>query len=945
MKKTLFFATLAGVLLASCTNEDFVGDSSMSSSSNEIGFSTGVPNLTRATVSGADAAEKLNNNFVVYGYKYFGTEPTSGKEVADATKQQKVFERFNVNYVGNGGSTKTNAKGWEYVGYPDLQGDNQTIKYWDYTASGYVFSAISGVGAVGYKIISVDDGKTVYDKGWTVVLAHGGSLSALYASARKPLAKTAGSDKVYKYPETVDLTFYSMASKVRFGIYETVPGYSVKIDKFYCKDKDGNFTSSSNTTTNFGINGTFYMPDKDYQTKLTVTYYDKDSGIENRPKVTFETSQIKLANANSKLFGANMAVTTAIGETSAQATFDQKDGEYTYILPYQSLKEKTPAQNELQLYVDFTLTAANGETIKVKQARATVPTQYTQWKESTAYTYLFKISDNVNGTTGTPKDDNDPTQTWGDENHDPEGLYTITFDACVVNEDESYAQETVTSVTTPSITTYAKGVVATANEDYTAGTIYYSATDNSTKAYVSTANSAVYEVVYDGTATVTEALVADYAKCNGVILVPVATKAETSVPLADNTKLTFSNNQCKSFSAAAGKNYVIVYTNVATGKKTFKVVRVCGEPASTVTYSVAMKSEDQEITASTKYAEFKLVNTNTTYGVASANILGAAKFFKVFKDGADVTENFEITESTTDGNYHIAPTEAYVAAGANGSYTVKYGTAESKKFIVNFEYEIVYNEGSTATVVTNGSTDYVTLKVNGEAYKGAKIANALYGITVTDNGDGTYTIAADEEATPGAPAGITIAGQNVSVTVVSYSFDKFSRTITWPEGKINTEIDPKFTIQLMKDGTNFEKVVEVTSSNPAVFATQNTDTDGKLTLIPKAGGNTTLTYENAEFDYYVYQYELKSSVSTIDKATGSTTLTFWRNGEQLNPATSTVKVKNSSSGDYVTTGFSLTSDGQVLTFGNVVKAGSYRIEYYDDALMTTCLGYEDITVE
>ena len=95
-----------------------------------------------------------------------------------------------------------------------------------------------------------------------------------------------------------------------------------------------------------------------------------------------------------------------------------------------------------------------------------MPSIYAEWKPGFAYTYLFKISDKTNGYTGVY----DPTNPDDISiNSDPAGLYPITFDAMVVDaEDNGHTQETITTVSTPSITTYQqKSTVVNANE-YTA---------------------------------------------------------------------------------------------------------------------------------------------------------------------------------------------------------------------------------------------------------------------------------------------------------------------------------------------------------------------------------------------------------------------------------------------------------------------------------------------
>jgi hypothetical protein len=142
--------------------------------------------------------------------------------------------------------------------------------------------------------------------------------------------------------------------------------------------------------------------------------------------------------------------TKFLGRSSNTASYagNAADDYYVIYLPNE-------VGTNLNLRVDFTLesTDGSGEEIFVKNAKAQVPSIYTTWKPGFAYTYLFKISDKTNGRTGVY----DPTQ--ADDatiNSDPAGLYPITFDA-VVAEATDYKQSTITTVASPSITTYQKG--------------------------------------------------------------------------------------------------------------------------------------------------------------------------------------------------------------------------------------------------------------------------------------------------------------------------------------------------------------------------------------------------------------------------------------------------------------------------------------------------------
>ena len=166
-----------------------------------------------------------------------------------------------------------------------------------------------------------------------------------------------------------------------------------------------------------------------------------------------------------------------IGRSSNTASYagEAEGNYYTAYLPNE-------AGTNLNLRVNFTLESIDGgaETIEVKGATAQVPSIYTQWKAGYAYTYIFKISDKTNGHTG-PYNPLFPDDTT--INSDPSGLYPITFDAVVVNaEDNDKTQETITTVSTPSITTYQKGSSVIDNDEYLAATgdIYVTVNDGNT---------------------------------------------------------------------------------------------------------------------------------------------------------------------------------------------------------------------------------------------------------------------------------------------------------------------------------------------------------------------------------------------------------------------------------------------------------------------------------
>lgn len=76
----------------------------------------------------------------------------------------------------------------------------------------------------------------------------------------------------------------------------------------------------------------------------------------------------------------------------------------------------------LTLKVDYTLISTDGsdETIKVTGATAKIASDYTNWTANKSFTYIFKISDKTNGSTG-------GTGTTA-------GLYPIEFDSVIAEE-------------------------------------------------------------------------------------------------------------------------------------------------------------------------------------------------------------------------------------------------------------------------------------------------------------------------------------------------------------------------------------------------------------------------------------------------------------------------------------------------------------------------------
>lgn len=563
MKKYLIFAASA-LALASCSSDDFLGENpgTAQNATTAINFGGEAGKITRANLSPEDAVNALNKNFVVYGYKT--------KEGTTTT----VYDHYNIAWKGTDNKTETNTKGWEYVGVNNnsLSSVNeQTIKYWDYSADQYDFVAFSlGSNTQGTGEDEVEATKVTTTPSYSLT-GKTANLAKCFIADRITAKNGETNKKNYKlcaYGDNVTFAFRSLATKVKMGIYEIIPGYSVKEVKFYQKADDA---APVETPTLYAT--TKSIPADDAKGTMDVTF-----GSNTSADVDFNEAKVNWSVAE----GSNNSSTIAFETLSTQTKEkDEKTGTKfigrdipTASMPTNFKTVLPVSVGALTLKVDYTLESidGSGEEIKVKGATAVVPEIYTKWQPNFAYTYIFKISDKTNGSTGTP-------------GTDPAGLYPIVFDAVVTQTSEGI-QNTITTGEDPSITTYAKGALS-AEYDKDAN-IYVSVKDKDLT-LVPTANCALYTVTATGM-NITEASVAN-CLVNGTKdathktwTITDGTKnlvvtETTGLSIVDKIEATdtpdgkvINGNFAKFTAATAGTYYAFEYTNAT--KKYYKVIKI-----------------------------------------------------------------------------------------------------------------------------------------------------------------------------------------------------------------------------------------------------------------------------------------------------------------------------------------------------------------------------------
>ncbi|MBR6188288.1 MAG: hypothetical protein IKQ59_04950 [Prevotella sp.] len=686
--KYLFFAAIAGLTLASCADDVFVGDNSptvveeTTVDDGAIRFGFEMPNNTRADIAGAAAADLLSYRFYVTG--------TKGTETGTYPTDSLVFDNYLVMYkVNSAGTTASNTANWEYVGLSPqitatvttatntgacedslkLSGSNvttQTIKYWDYTHLQYDFLAFS---TGKYKAVSAKNSSDAFvtpaslasdeigvtamkygdelvsSTAYTFILPSVQALKNAYISDITEVARA-------NFGNEVTLKFKNLGSKVRVALYETVPGYSVKAEsvRFYTEDGTTDFTDDKGTPAalisedarSFATSGQI---DVSFPNIGTSNHgngnYDKASATVVSPAGTntWKTFGNLASGTYVAKEGSETSSTDALylGRTLPTATFagDPNASYYQTVFPVSS-------SYPLTLRVDYTLIATDGsgEEINVYGAKAVVPGTYTVWKPNYAYTYIFKITDNTNG--------------WTSPDHVQDGLFPITFDAVVAEfTDAQGEQTTVTTVATPSITTYQQGHNSKTNGEFTVANEYSKTTGKNI--YVQVMDNSLATPKPVGTGSSSKPLLNDDAPYTASLLFAVNSTGKTySTQPAGWPKGYYTDATCNTEATGA----------FSTGTTYYKR---CTE------------------------AEVMDALENRTTPLSAANVTG--------RNGITLTNNASISNTVTAIANGVDDNEIVVNPGEAAEITISGLTAGTYAYV--YDYSESVTETATSKTVTN----------------------------------------------------------------------------------------------------------------------------------------------------------------------------------------------------------------------------------------------------
>ena len=606
MKKKYLFMATAAIMMAGCASDDLVGDENISSGETPIAFNmlgtsatTRDANNTTNDPSNKAAADKLGNMFIVWGEK-------NENDGAEASGTNLVFKNYKVSYDATTiNSTTSNTNGWEYVGVTPFETgkgisplitdgsssvNKQTIKYWDNNASSYTFTAItaleSDITSKNVEIEKITGNKTngntnytKYTKGYTVKIGPSASTDKIYFSDRVNVTKQ-NNASTYAGSSPVTLTFRNFQSKIRFAIYEDIPGYKVKITGVKYSATSGATAASPTSGDNaFYITASQVMKSESGEGAKTTTFTVSYEPAVNPGTQSTPENKVKLTlgdNANTQSYikgGTTILTADNIGETAATATYDNvttsgESGNQTTTKNYTSILPNPDNTTPMTLNISYKLISEDtGEEISFSDKTAVVPAAYCMWKPNFAYTYIFKITE------------------------ESSGLYPITFDACVA-EDEVETQYTITTVDEPSITTYSTSSDGTKDAYNTGDVIYAYAQDGTSTEAMASGTMKLYTVTTKDATNfpITEASVKHAieqaakspAPTNPKIVATAKTEGVSyvAIPSEDGQTRTITG---MSWTAAESTVYAVEYskTEGKTTTKTYKIVIINGATTTT----------------------------------------------------------------------------------------------------------------------------------------------------------------------------------------------------------------------------------------------------------------------------------------------------------------------------------------------------------------------------
>ncbi len=367
---------LMGLVSCSSSSDDAVDNNPPTPVNTEVAISFSGSESQEEAVSngGSNRANKTNRAYGTYGAnrraagKSLSESATSftvwgyknmSEDAGNYSGLQTVFPGYKVNWItGSAASTTSNSNGWEYVNQQP-SGDEQTIKYWDFSAKAYrYFGVTSWSGAPPVLPADYEAHKTYGANGvgtYEVSMLADASNATEIAATPFFSRLWFSTGNVGDYPDKqfgkpVQLEFVKPLARVRFLFKYAYPREGIKLGS----------TKSFKPTT---------VGDK-IARKGTVTVSYPLTGTATKESYTIVAQT-----------GDGSGELTAFTEDydpeddGKVYTADAPGGWYT-VLP-------------VLTQGSFTLTA----TVNAVERTVVVPAEYMTWLPGYSYTYIFKITE------------------------------------------------------------------------------------------------------------------------------------------------------------------------------------------------------------------------------------------------------------------------------------------------------------------------------------------------------------------------------------------------------------------------------------------------------------------------------------------------------------------------------------------------------------------------
>ncbi len=439
--KKLFILAAAALMFTACSKDSEVVPSQEKNDNTAIGFQVLNKNMSRATSMESNG----HYNFGVWAYKntdnthpimanylvgFFGTNVGYSKDGADNSTHggsntgddTDALSWWGYEGLGNTEYNWTSNTGDQkyYLSTNDLYKSNndvQHLRYFDYSSDYTEFFAYAPY------INSATATPATFDLSSKTITFPLGTMKAGYddTSLYEYLCAYAKVEREY-YKNDVQLEFKHMNSRIRIVFYEDIAGYDVKMI-----DLDANAGIIAVPTTFTGPSTYTYATTLAKEAKATATLgatfsFPKPTGTAFYTGAAMDAID---GNIGNKALVFKTPTADKLLEDKDVAVNSHTPNEYYSATTYYGIPHDSSCG--LTFRVSFQLTSTTGEVIKVYNAGVHVDASKCVWEAGKNYTYVFKITKNATGSTGTTTPTVDP-------NPGEQALYPIVFDGIKVED-------------------------------------------------------------------------------------------------------------------------------------------------------------------------------------------------------------------------------------------------------------------------------------------------------------------------------------------------------------------------------------------------------------------------------------------------------------------------------------------------------------------------------